>query len=159
MPKKRQLEESFTMLQTKRTKPDEGFKEAHILADSVALFRDTRASSEVGADLNNYEAYKRGLHECEQLFGMINKLDIIEDINQDKSVCFKCPLCLQAFPELFQLSSHKCIFNDLDLFHDRTRSSNASIALTSTRKDIGDLLNGIPSSKFPEQFGLTTKAN
>ena len=130
MPNKRQLEGSFSTPIIKRNRSDEAVKESY---DVIDIFEDSKPT-ELDSDLKNYEMYKAGLHECEYIFGMVNRLEIIEDIIQENNSSFKCPLCLQAFPELNQLRLHHCNTDDLDLFKGGNRSSRASMALTSTRK-------------------------
>ena len=150
MSNKRQLDGSVRMPARKRYKPDEVLDESLDVADSVDVLRDSEDIFGLDADLKNYETYKRGLDECEYFFGMINKLAIIEEAVQDNEASFRCPVCFQAFTELFQLNSHECTLDDPGLFQDGYRSSNISTALTSTRKDIGELLQGIPSSLLSE---------
>ena len=53
---------------------------------------------------------------------------------------FRCISCPRSFHELFHLTSHRCQNGDLGLDHDEIRSPEASTVLTSTRKDIGELL-------------------
>ena len=150
MPNKRQLEESFTMTCTKKIKSHEDILQITTNSNEII--------SELGPDLNTYEVYKRNLHECEYLFGLMNRLEVIEDPTQDKEAYLRCPLCLQVFFEQFQLRSHKCNADvDFELFTTRTSSSKASTALTSTRKDIGDLLKGIPSKLIAEHLGNMDK--
>lgn len=145
MTNKRQLEESLTMFNTKRIKTDEGLKES-ISKGSILINLD------FDTNIDNYEMYKMGLHDREYLFGMINNLDLMEDIIQDNTTdgSFRCPVCLQALLELFQLSSHRCITEDLERCKDR--SSSASTALTSTRKDIGELLERLPKTLLSDNL-------
>ena len=148
------------MSNMKRNKADEGLKESPNELDPIDIFHTAIGSvltfPELDADLKNYEMYKSGLHDCECLYGMIDKLEIIKDVRQENASpsIFRCPLCLQAFPELFQLNSHECITDDLELCQDRHSSSSASTALTSTRKDIGELLKGKPKMKLLHIFTL-----
>ena len=137
MPNKRQLERSFLTPIMKRNKTDEVVKESHDFLYPIDIFGDSKPT-ELDLDLKNYEMYKAGLHECEHVFRMVNKLDI------------RCPLCLQVFSELNQLRLHHCFTDDLDLFKGGNRSSTASMALTSTRKDIGELLDVIPITHYAE---------
>ena len=146
MPNRHQLGGSILTPIINRNRSDEVDKET---CDFNDIFGDSY-HTELGSDLKNYEMYKADLHECEYMFGMINRLEIIEDIIQENNSSFKCPICLQAFPELNRLPLHHCNTDDLDLFKGGSRSSRAAMALTSTRKDIGDLLDFIPKANYAE---------
>ena len=79
-----------------------------------------------------------GLHK----YGVATVLSTINGIFQDNKDpgSFRCFSCLKSFPELFHLTSHRCQKGNLGLDHDEIRSPEASTVLTSTRKDIGELL-------------------
>ena len=149
MPNKRQLERSFSMPIMKRNRTDELVKESHDCIYPIDIFRDSKPT-ELDLDLKNYEMYKAGLHECEYIFGMVNRLEIIEDVFQENNSTSRCPLCLQVFSDLNQLRLHHCFTDDFDIFKGGNRSSTASTALTSTRKDIGKLLDVIPRTHYVE---------
>ena len=148
MPNKCQLGESISTPIMKRNRTDEVVKESHDFIYSIDIFGDSKPT-ELDSDLRNYEMYKAGLHECEYIFGMINRLEII-DVFQDNNSTSRCPLCLQVFSELNQLRLHHCFTDDLNLFECGKGSTRASMALTSTRKDIGQLLDGIPKTHYTE---------
>ena len=143
MPNKRQLEGSFSMPNRKRNKCIEDLNEERSLDETFELF---------DGDVLDYDMYIAEMYDRENLVEMILNLNIndqervssstINDIFQDNEDpgSFRCTSCLESFHELFHLTSHRCQNGDLGLDHDETRSPNESTALTSTRKDISDLL-------------------
>ena len=148
MPNKCQLEESISTPIMKRNRTDEVVKESHDFIYSIDIFGYSKPT-ELDSDLRNYEIYKAGLHECEYIFGMVNRLEII-DVFQENNSTSRCPLCIQVFFEMNQLRLHHCFTDDLNLFECGKGSTRASTALTSTRKDIGQLLDVIPKTHYPE---------
>ena len=92
------------------------------------------------------------MYDRENLVDIIHNLNIndhetissstINNIFQDNTDpgSFRCISCFKSFHELFHLTSHRCQNGDLSLDHNEIRSPEASTVLTSTRKDIGELL-------------------
>ena len=148
MPNKRHLEETFSTPIMKRNRTDEVVKESPDFIYPIDIFGDSKPT-ELDLDLKNYEMYKAGLHECEYIFWMVNRLEII-DVCQENNSTSRCPLCLQVFSELNQLRLHHCFTDDLNLFEGGKGSTRASTALTSTRKDIGELLDVITKTHYAE---------
>ena len=112
MPNKRHLEETFSTPIMKRNRTDEVVKESPDFIYPIDIFGDSKPTK-LDLDLKNYEMYKAGLHECEYIFGMVSRLEII-DVCQENNSTSRCPLCLQVFSELNQLRLHHC-FTERDL--------------------------------------------
>ena len=114
-------------------------------------------------DVLDYDMYVAEMYDRENLVEMILNLNIndqervysstINDIFQDNEEpgSFRCTSCLESFPELFHLTSHRCKNGDLLLDHDETRSPDASTVLTSTRKDFRDLLAALRGPLWTKQ--------
>ena len=143
MSNKRQLEGSFSMPNRKRNKCIEHLNKERSLNETFDLFNE---------DVLDYDLYIAEMYDRENLVEMILNLNIndqesvssstINDIFQDNEDpgSFRCISCFKSFHELFHLTSHRCQKGNLGLDHNEIRSPEASTVLTSTRKDIGELL-------------------